>query len=71
MGIWAPRSSISKVKSCGFSPVVRKSGAMYLSMAGVGRISVFDFEVIQQGLILVLAGQASVGEIAVDVAPFA
>ena len=40
MGRGAPSSSNSKVKSSGFSPVVRKSGAMYLSMAGVGRIIV-------------------------------
>lgn len=36
--MWAPRSSNSKVKRSGFSPVVRKSGTMYLSMAGVGCI---------------------------------
>ena len=71
MGSGAPSSSNSKVKSTGFSPVVRNSGAMYLSMVGVGRISVFDFEVIQQGLVLVLTGQASVGEMAVDMAPLA
>ena len=71
MGSGAPSSSNSKVKSTGFSPVVQNSGAMYLSMAGVGRISVFDFEIIQQCLILVLAGQAAIGEVAVDVAPFA
>lgn len=40
MGRGAPSSSNSKVKSSGFSPVVRKSGAMYLSIAGVGRIIV-------------------------------
>lgn len=38
MGRGAPSSSNSKVKSSGFSPVVQNSGAMYLSMAGVGRI---------------------------------
>ena len=69
MGRGALSSSNSKVKSNGFSPVVQNSGAMYLSMVGVGRISVFDFEVIQQGLVLILPREASVGEIAVDVAP--
>ena len=38
MGRGAPSSSNSKVKSSGFSPVVRNSGAMCLSMAGVGCI---------------------------------
>ena len=31
---------------------------------------VFDPEVIQQGFVLVLGGEAGVGEVAVDVAPF-
>ena len=32
---------------------------------------ILDLEVIQQGLVLVLGGKAGVGEIAVDVPPFA
>ena len=32
---------------------------------------ILDFEVVQQRLVLVLAGKASVGEITVDMAPFA
>ena len=32
---------------------------------------VLDYEVVQQGLVLILASQAGVGEVAVDVTPFA
>ena len=39
-GTGEPISSISKAKMPGFSSVVQKSGAMYLSMFGVGRIIV-------------------------------
>lgn len=39
-GTGEPISSISKAKTPGFSSVVQKSGAMYLSMVGVGRIIV-------------------------------
>ena len=43
----------------------------FLESLDFGRISVFDFEVIQQGLVLVLANQAGVNEISIDMPPFA
>lgn len=43
MGSGAPSSSNSKVKSRFFLPVVRNSGAMYLSMVVVGCIIGVDW----------------------------